>query len=76
MMSKFTTTLLFNLFVYLAYKIIDALFAFLNLYSNPKLGETLSIMPTTGDVVLIALNILLSSLLSIYLLYEIKAKIV
>ncbi|SFV55985.1 hypothetical protein MNB_SV-8-686 [hydrothermal vent metagenome] len=72
-MSKFTTALLFNLFVYFTYAIIDKLFTFLHFYSNAKLGESLSVIPTTSDIVLIILNVLLSSLLSVYLLYKIKA---
>ncbi|MCB4743861.1 MAG: hypothetical protein LGB07_01075 [Sulfurovum sp.] len=74
-MSKFTSFIVFNIVVYVLYGIIDKLFTLLSLYSNPKLGESLSVMPTTGDIILIFINILFSSLIGLYLVHKIKKMI-
>ncbi len=73
-MSRFTTFILFNLLAYFAYWAIDKLFTLFNWYSNPKLGEDIMVMPTTGDIWLIMINILLSSGIAYYLLQKIKTK--
>jgi len=72
-MSKFTSFIVFNIIVYVLYAILDKLFTLLSLYSNPQLGESLSVMPTTGDMVLIFINVLVSSVLGLYWTYKIKA---
>lgn len=71
-MSKFISFIIFNIIVYVVYAIIDKLFTLLSLYSNPHLGESLSVIPTTGDMILIFINVLLSSMLGLYLTYKIK----
>jgi len=73
-MSRFTAFLIFNILVYIVYWGIDKVFTILNFYSNPKLGEDIMIMPTTSDVWLIAVNVLLSSILGYYLLHKIKTE--
>jgi hypothetical protein len=71
-MSKLTYFLIFNVAVYLLYAIIDKLFTALGLYSSPDLGKDLFVMPTTGDTVLISINILVSSVGAWYLIRKIK----
>ena len=71
-MSRFTAFLLFNILVYVAYWAIDKGFTLFNWYSNPRLGEDLMVMPTTSDIWLIAINVLLSSVIAYYLLHKIK----
>jgi hypothetical protein len=71
-MSKFTSFIVFNIIVYILYAIIDKLFTLLSLYSNPQLGESLSVMPTTGDMVLIFINVIVSSIAGFYFTYKIK----
>jgi hypothetical protein len=53
---------------------IDKLFAALDLYSSPDLGNDLFVMPTTGDIVLITINILISSVGAWYLIRKIKGQ--
>ena len=71
-MNKFMNFIYFNILVYIFYAIIDKILLFLNLYSNNQLGEDISIIPTSLDVVLIIINVLISSLLSLYLIKIIK----
>jgi len=71
-MSKFTNFILFNGFIYVIYMGIDKVLTFLGVYSNPKLGEDLSVMPTNGDIAWIVCNTLISGILTIYILYKIK----
>jgi len=73
-MSKITLFLLFNIFVYMIYWGVDKIFTLLDWYSNPKLGEDIMIMPTSSDVWLIFVNVLLSSMLGYYLLYRVKTE--
>jgi len=72
-MSRFMNFIYFNGIVYIAYMIIDKVFTFFNLYSNPELGNDLMVMPTSTDMVLIGINILLSSICGFYILYKIKS---
>ncbi len=71
-MSKFTRFILFNIFTYVAYYLIDTLFTKLDWYSNPALGQDIMIMPTQSDVWLIMINILLSSAAAFYLLFRLR----
>ncbi len=71
-MSKFTAFILFNILAYFAYWAIDRLFTLFGWYSSPKLGEDIMVMPTTGDIWLIALNVLFSTVIAWYLLHKIK----
>jgi len=54
--------------MYVIYLIIDKIFTFLNFYSNPQLGHDLTVMPTTGDIWLIIINTVLSSIGAWYLI--------
>lgn len=60
-MSRFSAFVFFNILVYLAYDLIDRLFTRLNWYSDPQLGESLNVMPTQGDIILITINIFFAS---------------
>jgi len=71
-MSKLINFILFNGFMYAIYKSIDKVLTFLGVYSNPKLGEELSVMPTNWDIAWIVCNTLISGMLTIYILYKIK----
>ncbi len=71
-MNKFMNFIYFNILVYIFYAIIDKILLFLNLYSNNQLGEDISIIPTSLDIVLIIINVLISSMLSLYLIKIIK----
>ncbi len=73
-MSRFTAFILFNIQAYFAYWAIDKLFTLFSWYSNPKLGQDLMVMPTTADLWLIMINVLLSSGIAYYLLRKIKTK--
>ena len=74
-MSKFTSFILFNVLMYFAYILLDKLFTFFDWYSNPQLGHDLTVMPTNGDIWLIILNTLVSSVGALYLLYTIKRSV-
>jgi len=74
-MSKFTTFILFNVLMYVAYLLIDRLFTLFDWYSNPQLGHDIMVMPTNGDIWLIVINTLFSSVVAFYLLYKIKETI-
>ncbi len=69
-MSRLTKFLLFNIFTYVAYAIIDQIFTKLNWYSDANLGKDLMIIPTQSDIWLIGVNILLSSIVAFYLLAQ------
>jgi hypothetical protein len=58
--------------MYIAYLLIDKIFTFLGCYSNPKLGEDIMVMPTSGDIVWIVINTVLSSVLAFYMLHKLK----
>ncbi len=72
-MSRFTRFILFNVFTYVVYYLIDGLFTTLDWYSNPALGKDIMIMPTQSDVWLIMINVLLSSVVAFYLLFKMKS---
>jgi len=74
-MSKFTTFILFNVLMYVAYLLIDRLFTLFDWYSNPQLGHDIMVIPTNGDIWLIVINTLFSSVVAFYLLYKIKETI-
>jgi len=74
-MSKFTKFILFNIIVYVAYLLIDKVFTFLGLFSNPQLGHDLMVMPTNGDIWLILINSLVSSVVAFYLLFKIEERL-
>jgi len=67
-MSKFVKFILFNTFAYVIYLIIDKFFTLLHLYSNPQLGVDITVMPTSGDIFIIVLNTLISSIGAVYIL--------
>jgi len=71
-MSRFSAFILFNILAYFAYWVIDKLFTLFGWYSNPELGEDIMIMPTTSDIWLITINVLLSSAIAYYLMHKIK----
>ncbi len=50
-MSKLVSFLVYNIIVYVLYAIIDSVFSFFDVYSNPQLGTDLFIMPTDKDLV-------------------------
>ena len=63
----------YNIFVYIAYWIIDTAFDLLNLYSSHDLGKDLMVMPTSSDMVLIGINIVLSLVLGLIAFNKLKA---
>lgn len=71
-MSKFTAFIVFNGLVYFIYLMIDKVFTFFDWYSNPLLGTDLNVMPTDGDIKLIIINSILSSIISFMILRQIK----
>ena len=71
-MSRFMNFIYFNGIVYIAYMIVDKVFTYFNLYSNPELGNDLMVMPTSTDMILIGVNVILSSICGFYILYKIK----
>ena len=60
-MSKFSKFIIYNVIVYFLYMAVDIVFTFLHLYSSDKLGQDLVTMPTNTDIMLIFLNIILST---------------
>ena len=74
-MSKFTRFILFNIFMYVLYIMIDKVFTFLGWFSNPQLGQDIMIMPTSGDIWLIAINTLLSSAGAFYVLHKMREQV-
>ena len=74
-MSKFSSFILFNALMYGIYLLIDTLFTFFDWYSNPQLGHDIMVMPTSGDIWLIVLNTVVSSIVAFYVLYKIKENI-
>jgi len=71
-MSKFIKFILFNIIMYILYIMIDKVFTFLDLYSNPQLGIDIMVIPTNTDIWLILINTLLSSIGTFYILFKIK----
>ncbi len=71
-MSKFIKFILFNIIMYTLYILIDKIFTFLDLYSNPQLGIDIMVIPTNTDIWLILINTLLSSIGTFYILFKIK----
>ncbi len=68
----FLNFIIYNFITYIVYKIIDYIFTFLGLFSNPKLGESLSIMPTQSDFVLIVINIVFSMVIAFVIYKRVK----
>jgi len=71
-MSKFTSFILFNVLMYGIYIVIDKVFTFFTFFSSPQLGHDIMVIPTSGDIWLIVINTLVSSVMAFYLLYKIK----
>ena len=71
-MRKLMDFIYYNIFVYIAYWIIDTVFDLLNLYSSHDLGQDLRVMPTSSDMVLIGINIVLSLVLGVIALNKLK----
>ena len=72
-MRRLMDFIYYNIFVYIAYWIIDTIFDFLNLYSNHDLGQDIMVMPTEGDMILVGINIVLSLVLGLMALNKLKA---
>ncbi len=72
-MRKLMDFIYYNIFVYIAYWIIDTIFDFLNLYSSHDLGKDIMVMPTTSDMVLIGINLVLSLILGLIALNKLKS---
>ncbi|RUM72049.1 MAG: hypothetical protein DSZ09_02055 [Sulfurovum sp.] len=73
-MTGFTRFILFNVFVYIVYWLIDKVFTFFNWYSSPQLGHDWMLMPTGSDMILIFFNVTISSLVALYLLFQLKKR--
>ena len=74
-MGGFSKFILYNVVVYIIYKIIDYIFTFLNLYSSKELGQDLLVMPTDSDLKLIIINIVISSVIGFIALRWIERKL-
>ncbi len=72
-MRKLMDFIYYNIFVYITYWIIDTIFDFLNLYSSHDLGKDIMVMPTTSDMVLIGINLVLSLILGLIALNKLKS---
>jgi len=70
--SKFVNFIYFNVIIYIAYSVIDFIFIFLNFFSNPNLGTSLTVMPTNTDMVFIFINVIISSIIGYILLKKIN----
>ena len=70
--TKFVNFVYFNIIVYIVYSVIDFIFTFLNLYSNPNLGNDLMVMPTHTDMRFIFINILISTIAGYKILKQIN----
>ena len=75
-MGGFTKFILYNVVVYIIYKIIDYIFTFLNLYSSKELGQDLLVMPTDSDLKLIIINIILSTIIGFIVMKWIERKFI
>jgi hypothetical protein len=71
-MQKFINFVYYNVIVYVLYSIVDYIFTFLNLYSSPKLGNSMLVMPTSTDMVFIGINVFISSVLGLYILKKVN----
>jgi len=71
-MEKFANFIYFNIAVYIIYLLIDKVFTFFGLFSNPLLGIDITIMPTDSDINYIIINIIVSTVLSYIVLNKIK----
>jgi hypothetical protein len=71
-MQKFINFVYYNVIVYVLYTIVDHIFTFLNLYSSPELGNSMLVMPTNTDMVFIGINVVISSILGLYLLKKVN----
>ena len=72
-MRKLMDFIYYNIFVYVAYWLIDTIFDFLNLYSSHDLGKDIMIMPTESDIIFIGINIVLSLVLGFMALKKLKS---
>ena len=71
-MQKFINFVYYNVIVYVLYTIVDHIFTFLNLYSSPKLGNDMLVMSINTDMVIIGINVAISSILGLYLLKKVN----
>ena len=71
-MQKLLDFIYYNIFVYIIYFTIDYLFDLLNLYSNHALGKDLMVVPTSEDMTLIGINIVVSMVLGLLALRYLK----
>ena len=69
-MGKFLKFIIYNVIVYFLYMAVDTLFTFLHLYSSDRLGKDLVTIPTGSDMLLIFLNIILSTVAGYILLQK------
>ena len=60
-MGNFSKFIIYNVIVYFLYMAVDTVFTFLHFYSSDKLGQDLVTMPTNTDMMLIFLNIIIST---------------
>jgi hypothetical protein len=68
--SKFTYFIIYNVLVYILYIIIDKIFTSFGWFSNPNLGKDLLVMPNQTDIILIFINIFISTILAWYILFK------
>jgi len=71
-MGRFVNFIYYNVIVYILYTIIDHIFTFFHLYSSNELGQDLLVMPTDSDMTYIVINIVISSVLGLYLLKKLQ----
>ena len=74
-MGGFSKFILYNVVVYIIYKIIDYIFTFLNLYSSKELGQDLLVMPTDSDLTWIIINTVISMVAGFVVMRWIENKI-
>ena len=69
-MNKLMKFIYFNAFTYIVYMIIDKIFMVLHLFSNEQLGQDLLVVPTSTDMLLIFINVMISSATALYLMHK------
>ena len=67
-MRKLMDFIYYNIFLYLIYGLIDYLFDALNFYSSHELGKNIMVMPTSVDMTLIGINIIISMVMGLIVL--------
>jgi len=71
-MRKLIDFIYYNIFVYIIYGLIDYLFDALNFYSSHALGKDIMLMPTSVDMTLIGMNIIVSMVLGLIILQHVQ----